>query len=123
MVQQQGNVMDKYAVYGSSVASGKGYGANFYWNALFFGGAAGALGNVGDEVFTRFGYIFPNAKDFIKLLSVPAMSYATDRLKNDLMYNNATKKYRESMNKNKPTKNFWSLVDYWIRAGVFFRRF
>ena len=114
-----GNVMDKYAEYGSDVASSKGYGGNFYWNAFFFGAAAGALDNVGDEAFGFLAKEFPNSKDLIKLLSVSAMSFSTDLLKNRLMYNNSTKKYRESMNKNKPTKNFWSLVDYGLEL-VFF---
>ena len=47
------------------------------------------------------------------------MSINTDLLKNRLMYNNATKKYRESINKNKPTKTFWSLVDYGMEM-IFF---
>jgi hypothetical protein len=114
-----GNVMDKYAQYGSEVASDKYYGANFYWNAFFFGAAAGALDNVGDEIFSRGANLFPNSKDLIKFFSVPAMSFSTDLLKNSLMYNNATKKYRESINKNKPTKNFWSLVEYGAKM-IFF---
>lgn len=47
------------------------------------------------------------------------MSISNDLLKNGLMYNNATKKYRESINKYKPTKNFWNLVDYGMEI-IFF---
>ena len=104
-----GNTLNKYAQYGTE--GSKKYGKNFYWNAFWTGAAAGALTGGLDWGAEELAKKYEAYKSLIKFSNVAISSVSGTVLKNHLMYQNSSKKYREAMQQQRTQTNFVSLLD------------